>query len=134
MLAVVKKPHIEMRGELTEAFLECIRAHFGKNAVNVVDDDEELLTLETSEWFADTPVSPADSMRIYREIHEMTQQALGDRLGGVARQEISKMETGKRAISKNTAKALAGIFDVSVDRFIPLSAGPGWDFCPQARW
>ena len=117
MLAVVKKPHIEIRGDIPAKFLECIRTHFGDGAVSVVDE-EELLTPETSEWFAETSVLPGDSMKIYREIHGLTQETLGKKLGGVARQEISKMETGKRAISKGTAKKLSRIFNVSVERFI----------------
>ena len=118
MLAVVKKPHIEIRGDLPELFLEMTRKFFGERMVSIIDESEELLTPETSEWFQNTAVLPGEAMRSYREIHELTQEAIGQKLGGVARSEVSKMENGKRNISIKTARKLAEIFDVSVDRFI----------------
>jgi DNA-binding XRE family transcriptional regulator len=57
-------------------------------------------------------------MKLYRELHKMTQAELGEKLGGLPRQHISNMERGMRAISLATAKKLSAFFKVSVERFI----------------
>jgi transcriptional regulator with XRE-family HTH domain len=57
-------------------------------------------------------------MKIYRELHSMTQAELGERLGNLPRQHISNMEKGVRGISKENARKLAAIFKVPVDRFL----------------
>lgn len=63
-------------------------------------------------------VSPGENMRVYRELHGMTQAKLGAKLGTFTRQNVSNMETGHRPISKAAAKRLAELFDVSVEKFI----------------
>ena len=122
MLVAVRMPPIEIRGEtIPREFIEMVRDFFGDVEVLPDEaDDDEILTPETSTWFQDLAagIAPGETMRHYRRLHRMTQTDLGNALGGVARQEISKMETGTRPISKKTAKKLAGIFDVSVARFI----------------
>lgn len=124
MLAVVKTPHIEIRGDaIPQEFIAEVRKFFSASEVDVIVDepgDDEIITPETSGWFRETEarVTPGAAMRVYRENRGLTQETLGQRLGGVARQEISKMETGKRNISLPTAKKLSGLFDVSVERFI----------------
>lgn len=124
MLAVVKAPHIEIRGDaIPQKFITVVRKFFGADAVDVIVEepgDDDIIMPETSKWFQETSASitPGAAMKVYREIHGLTQEALGKNLGGVARQEISKMERGKRAISKMTAKKLSKLFNVSVERFI----------------
>ena len=118
MLARVKKPHIEMRGDLPDKFLDMTRKFFGESQVSVIDEDELLIAVEDSEWYQNMTVAPGEAMKIYRENHELTQEALGKKLGGIARGEISKMETGKRNISIKTARKLSTLFDVPVARFI----------------
>lgn len=122
MLVAVKMPHIEIKGDVPEKFLEMTRDFFGSDSVTVVadDPDDEIVRPETSKLYQgiEASITPGKAMRHYREIHNMTQEQLGKRLGGVARQEVSKMETGSREISKKTAKKLAKIFEVPVGRFI----------------
>ena len=126
MLVAVKMPHIEKPAAPSLAtFTEGVQALavkcFGATSavVSVEEDtDEEMLTPETSEWFQGVTVTPGEAMREYREIHNMTQEALGKKLGGMGRSEISNMERDRRAISKKTAKQLSRIFRVSTDRFI----------------
>jgi DNA-binding XRE family transcriptional regulator len=57
-------------------------------------------------------------MKFYREMHKFTQEELGEKLGGISRQNISSMERGSRPISKKAAIQLAKIFKVSVEKFI----------------
>ena len=53
-----------------------------------------------------------------REAHGWSQADLGEKLGGVKAARVSDFENGQRAISKDVAKELAGLFNVSADRFI----------------
>lgn len=65
-------------------------------------------------WYKATKrgMTPGGAMRIYRELHGLTQEAVGEKLGGIRRQHISKMERGRRSISLSTAKKLAKLFSV----------------------
>ena len=57
-------------------------------------------------------------MRIYRNNFGFSQAELGKRLEGLSRHNISDMENNRRGISKDIAKKLGVVFDVSIDRFI----------------
>jgi DNA-binding XRE family transcriptional regulator len=48
----------------------------------------------------------------------MTQTELGKALGGISKQNISHMERGTQGISKENAKKLAKLFNVSSSVFI----------------
>ena len=51
-------------------------------------------------------------------MYGMTQEKLGEMLGGIPRQHVSNMERGTRSISIKTAQKLAQIFKVSVEKFL----------------
>jgi len=53
-----------------------------------------------------------------RKDKNMTQAELGEKLGGISKQNISHMERDVKPISKKIAKQLADIFNVSVEKFI----------------
>jgi len=57
-------------------------------------------------------------VRVYRDNFGFTQAKLGEKLGGLSRQNVSDMENNRRGISKDIAKKLSKIFKVPVDRFI----------------
>jgi DNA-binding XRE family transcriptional regulator len=86
------------------------------------EDDESINVFETT-WYKATKagMGPGGAMRIYRKLHGLTQEALGERLGGIPRQHISNMERGRRPISMTTAKKLAKLFSVPADRFLDLN-------------
>ena len=119
MQVVVKKPHIRIEGEVTKDLLDYLKQKYGEIEV-IEDDEEELIEVRESAWYKSlrTNISPGDNLRIYRELHSLTQTELGKKLGNFTRQNISNMENGRRAISKNVAKKLAEIFDVSVEKFL----------------
>ncbi len=81
-----------------------------KEAVNVFETD----------WYRDikSKMTPGDNLKIYRENRGLTQAKLGEMLGAVPRQHISKMERGVRSISLKTARKLAELFKVSPEKFI----------------
>lgn len=82
--------------------------------------DEDLIEVKETSWYQaiskQTP--PGESVKLYRELRGWTQAHLGDLLGGVSRQNIHNLEAGRRAISKDIAKKLATVFEISVERFI----------------
>ena len=122
MQAVVKTPHIDItiRGNIPEKLLSVLKKEYGKK-VRIVDDSENtMLRAVDTDWYKKTKASiqPGENMKLYRELHKMTQAELGEKLGGLPRQHISNMERGMRAISLATAKKLSAFFKVSVERFV----------------
>jgi plasmid maintenance system antidote protein VapI len=67
-----------------------MRNKYGEIEV-ITDEDEELVRVTESDW--------------YRSLD-------------FTRQNISNMENGHRSISKNAARALAELFDFSVEKFL----------------
>ena len=124
MLAVVKKhlteiPLFEVKGDIPQQLIQYLKDNFGSD-VSIVNDEEELLDVFSSEWFAETSNSttPGKIVKIYRENHNLTQEQLGKKLGNFTRQNISDIELGRRGLSKEVAKKLAKIFNVGVERFL----------------
>ena len=122
MQAVVKTPHIDItiRGNIPEKLLSVLKKEYGRK-VRIVDDSENtMLRAIDTDWYKKTKASirPGENMKLYRELHKMTQAELGEKLGGLPRQHISNMERGMRAISLATAKKLSAFFKVSVERFV----------------
>ena len=119
MQVVVKTPHIRLEGEVTDDLVDYLRQRFGEIEV-IENDDEELVEVTESEWYRSIKptMSPGENMRVYRQLHGMTQTEVGAKLGAFTRQNVSNMENGHRPISKAAAKRLAELFDVSVEKFI----------------
>ena len=122
MLAVVKTPHIriEIKGRIPKKLLEVLKEEYGPEIQLVPDEEEEKLDVFGTEWYREIKgkLTPGANMRIYRQNGGMTQEELGDLLGGIPRQHISNMERGKRSISKRVAVQLSRIFKTSVEKFI----------------
>jgi DNA-binding XRE family transcriptional regulator len=122
MQARVKTPHIkiDMKGDINPKVLSVLKEVYGKKVKLIKENDDELVDVFETEWFKNinAQMTPGKNMRIYREIHKMTQEELGKKLGHISKQNISHMERSIRPISKKTAKLLATLFKVPVDRFI----------------
>lgn len=117
MLALVKAPHIEIRGEsIPEALITYLKRKFGH--VELLDEDESAYSVEESEWFRNVKASttPAESLKRRRERAGMTQKALAESIH-VAATCISDMEHGRRPIGKGTAKKLAEALQCSPSSF-----------------
>ena len=124
MLAVVKKPHtenslFEVKGEIPEKLLQYLQDNFG-NDIKIVDEDEEMINIFSSDWFKNTTnsLTSGEIVKIYRENLKLTQEQLGKQLGKFTRQNISDIELGRRSISKDVAKKLSVFFNISIERFI----------------
>jgi DNA-binding XRE family transcriptional regulator len=122
MQAVVKTPLIEIKikGTIPNKILNVLKEEYGKKVKIIKENDDEYVNVFETEWYKKikAQTTPGDNMRIYRENHGLTQEKLGELLGGIPRQHISNMEKGTRSISINTAKKLSNIFKVSVEKFI----------------
>ena len=116
----VKTPHteIEMKGDIPEKIITLLKEVYGKKVT--FNDDDEYINIRDTEWFKKMEgiMTPGKYMSIYRKIRKMTQSELGEKLGGISKQNISHMERGIHPISKKVAKQLAELFDVSIERFI----------------
>jgi transcriptional regulator with XRE-family HTH domain len=61
---------------------------------------------------------PGEYLRFYRQEKELTQEELGQKLGGISRQIVCDMENGRRPISRMMALKLSRFFGVPPDKFI----------------
>jgi DNA-binding XRE family transcriptional regulator len=119
MQVVVKKPHIRIEGDITGNLVEYLRNEFHDIEI-IEDEDEELVEISGSDWYRGIrrTIRPGENVKVYRQLHNLTQEELGKELGSFSRQNISNIENGHRQISKTVAKKLAAIFDVSVEKFL----------------
>ncbi len=118
----VKTPliKIEINGEVSKNHLSLLKKEYGKNLHILKTNDDGFVDIFKSEWYKKikNEITPGINMRVYRTNKGLTQKQLGELLGGIPKQHISNMENGTRSISIKTAKQLAKIFKVSVDKFI----------------
>lgn len=112
--------HIEIniKGNIPPTILSILQKEYGEEVK--IRKDEDRLDIFESEWYKKTKknITPGENIRIYRENSGLTQAELGEKLGGIARQNISNMERGRRNISLNIAKKLARILDTSIEKFV----------------
>ena len=123
MLVVVNQPLINdfrIEGMLSSSFLDNLRKEFG-DSMKIIrqDEDEGWVNADDLDWYKEeiAKETPGSNLRFYRNLADMTQKELADKLG-MTKQHISDMERDKRAISKATAKKLGSLFKVSPVRFI----------------
>ena len=118
MLAVVKKPHIEISADtIPEELIAFLKDHYRN--IEIIDDDNDLVDITETEWYRKIGKTdnPGNILKRYRTRSGFTQSQLAEKLGMV-KQNVSAMEHGSRGISKTTAHKLAEIFQVSPARFI----------------
>jgi DNA-binding XRE family transcriptional regulator len=109
---------IDMTGEISEEVLSVLKKVYGKKLT--ISDDDEYVNIRDTVWFKkmEGVMTPGKYMSIYRKLRKMTQSELGEKLGGISKQNISHMERGVHPISKKIAKQLAELFNVPISRFI----------------
>ena len=122
MQVAVKTPRIElkMKGDIPERVILFLEEEYGVSLRQTADDGEEVVNALETDWYKRTmaAMTPGKALRIYRENAGLTQAALGERMGGVPRQHISNMETGKRPIGKENAKRLAAALHIDYRVFL----------------
>ncbi len=122
MLAVVKTRHIsvQIQGIIPPRLIDVLRDEYGERMHLVKEADDQLVDVFKTDWYKHTKarLTPGKRLRSYRQNLKLTQAALGKELGGIPKQFVSNMENDIRPISKKMALKLAGIFEVSVAKFI----------------
>jgi addiction module HigA family antidote len=124
MLALMRTHHTEQTaeilvqlpptavGEVTQA-IEKVLKSMGHTVRRLNDEGEELYTFE--EVFPEA--HPGMILRGYRNLEDMTQEALAEHLG-VQQHRVSELESGKRPISVKMARKLGQIFGTSHKTFL----------------
>lgn len=121
MLAVVKKPHIEIRADLIpQPVIAFFKALYGE--VEVIAEQPKR-TSKSVAWddtaLAQTlreEVSPAENLATMRQTFSWTLALLSQKTG-IPAQNLSAMEKGRRTISKETAERLAEAFGTGPELF-----------------
>lgn len=96
-----------------------LKAELG-GALVIREDDEEFIESTETDWYKNLKLIPGESLKQYREMHGLTQRQLGEKLGGIPRQQISNIENGPRTISLDMAKKLAAILNTSPVNFLDI--------------
>jgi DNA-binding XRE family transcriptional regulator len=123
MQVVVKTPRIDlkMKGDIPARIIKALTNEYGDLQITQDKDDEVVNIIETDWYTSMLPLlTPGKTLRVYRENAGLTQEALGAKVGGVPRQHISGMETGRRPIGKEMAKRLAVALNTSPLKFIQI--------------
>jgi len=123
MQVVVKTPRIDlkMKGDIPAGIIKALENEYGDLQITQ-DMDDEVVNIVDTDWYTSMlPIlTPGKTLRVYRENAGLTQEALGAKVGGVPRQHISGMETGRRPIGKEMAKRLAMALNTSPLKFIQI--------------
>ena len=116
MLAVVKKPHIELsiNGENTEELIKWISKKFKIEIVNTNNSDDTLIPIEESNFYIEMKKNTVGNLLAgYRIKEGFTQKALADK-AGIKQNMISDYENGKRSISSEMAKKFEKILNIKL--------------------
>ncbi|EMO43810.1 helix-turn-helix transcriptional regulator [Leptospira santarosai] len=120
MQAVVKTPRIEVtiKGEISNSFLKALKKEFGKKLY--IETLEESIPWRDTEFFKENKefLQPGSKMKYYRKKAGLSLSELGEKLGGIPRQNLSAMESGRRPIPKDLAKQLSKMFKKPVEIFL----------------
>ena len=111
---------ILIEGVIPSALLEVLREEYGPYLILRVDPIERMVDVMHAPLYArvQKELSPGGYLKLYRQDRRLTQRELGEKLGGVPRQNIGGMENGRRPISRMMAVRLASFFGVSSDKFL----------------
>ena len=117
MSVLVKMPHIEIEiwGKEYQKVIDVLKSTF--EGVEV--EDEETVYIADTDWYKNTKTSwtPAKELRANRNKIQLTQSALGEKIGK-KKQYISDIETGRKNISIFIAKELGEVFNKDYRNFL----------------
>lgn len=110
---------IRFRADIPAALLDGFRAQYAEWILPASEDEVLVDWASTglSQQIASRMTAGA-CLNALREAHGWTQRHLGTLLGGVSPARISDWEHDRRALSKDVAKQLSGLFGVPVERFL----------------
>jgi DNA-binding XRE family transcriptional regulator len=108
MLALVKKPHIELsiHGENTDEFLGWIKKKYDIDIL-ADDPDDELVSIESTDYWNEMEKNRVGNLLTGARLKQgLTQAHLAEKVG-VRQNMISDYEKGKRTYSDSMAKRLS---------------------------
>ena len=116
----VKTPHIDIqiRGEEYKSLIDLLKKDFGEDLVEIIDDEDELVEITTTDWFKEMKPSPGETVEIHRLNLNMTQADLGEAIGNRSKQYVSDIEKGRRKISLDLAKRLGEVLSHNYKTYI----------------
>ena len=109
MLAVVKRPRIEIRAKHIPAPLVRFLKDTYKPENVIVSDEDVAVPFEESEWFKSLETTPAEMIVANRDLRNWSQVTLAEKLG-IQVQNLCAMENGRRTVSRKMALKLGKIF------------------------
>jgi len=118
MLAVVKKPHIEiaLSGENPIELLNWIRRKFEVSILT--PRREKSVPVEETEFWRDMNKNRAGNLLAGARLKaEMTQAELAEK-AGIRQNMVSEYENGKRALTPAMAKRFSGVLGVDLVRLL----------------
>jgi len=117
MLALVKKPHIELsiRGERVEELIEWIRKKYDVSVVSAEDAEESVPVEETEFWKEMEKNRVGNLLAGARLKARLTQTQLAKKLG-IQQNMVSDYERGRRSLSSSMAKRFSDILHVKEER------------------
>ncbi|MGE0269259.1 MAG: helix-turn-helix transcriptional regulator [Candidatus Omnitrophota bacterium] len=120
----MKKPRtkekiFEIRGSIPSVVVRFLKEKFGSR-FEIIEDGDEWMDITQTDWYKKqkSRMTLGKNVKVYRERDHLTQEELGQRLGGLTIQKISDIEHDRRGISKELAKKLAVTFNTSADKFL----------------
>jgi len=116
MLAVVNQPRIRIRIEaesIPRKLVSFLRLNYGDVQITKSGDfaesapDSASMPVQDMNWYkeAKANMTPGNNLRVFRQMREMTQKELAERIG-VSKQQICNMEGGRSPIGKKMAVRL----------------------------
>jgi len=86
--------------------------------VEIIEDEDELIEITSTDWFNEMKPSPGETVEIHRSNLKITQAELGEAIGGRSKQYISDIEKGRRNISLDLAKRLGEVLGHSYKTYL----------------
>jgi len=107
----VKTPHIDIQiqGEEYKPLIDLLKKDFGEEQVEIIEDEDELIEITSTDWFNEMKPTPGETVEIHRSNLKMTQAELGKAIGGRSKQYVSDIEKGRRNVSLDLAKRLGEV-------------------------
>ena len=119
MLAVVKKPHIEIaiNGEGSKEAIDWLRRKFKLIVISDKSSTEESIDIEDTDfWKAMQENRIGNLLEASRLKAGFSQKQLAEAVG-IKQNMVSEYETGKRRLTKKMGSRIAKILKVKTDRF-----------------
>ena len=117
VISVLFENHTRINNDST---MEYLIDEFGSNLEVIDDDDEALIDVFKTAWYAETraATTPGERLHIYRENLGLMPAEFAAQLDNVTTQEIIAAERANMPLRRETAEQVSRFFDVSINRFV----------------